>query len=474
MHRRMRPVPVLFISLWVATVSSASPALPEHIAEALQKYKVDRADVSIRIQPVGSAEPLLDVYGDVPRNPASVTKLPVSFAALERLSPAYTWKTEIYADTEPRDGVLAGDLWFKGYGDPYLMAEEFWKLAGMIRRAGIRRIDGDLVFDTSHFAIAPEDPGAFDNKPYRAYNQSPHPLLVNFNVVRFHLRPDNGNGQISVVTDPPLPGLQLDNRVRLGGGPCVGYQRGVSYHLSASEGVVLEGLHPASCNGVSLTRVAVPPEDYAYQLFQLLWQQWGGEFHGGWRQGERPADDREPLVVHHSRPLGDLIRLANKYSSNVMTRHFKLALAAARHGAPATETGGNLAILELLEERGVDTRGVVLDNAAGLSRGNRFTARQIAQVLDAAWHSPYMPEFVSSLSLSGLDGTLRRRFQDPPEAGRMHLKTGRLDHVSTIAGYVRTPAGRDLIVVVMVNAEDAHRGSGDAIQDAALRWAFRQ
>lgn len=474
MIRRMPSFSVLLLCFWWAPVAAAPFALPEPVAQAMQWHRLSPGHVSILVQPANGGEPLLELQGNTPRNPASVIKLPVSFAALETLGPAHTWKTEVYADTAPRDGVLAGDLWLKGYGDPYLVMEEFWKLTGAVRRAGVQRIEGDLVFDTSHFAITPEDPGAFDNAPYRAYNQAPHPLLVNFNVLRFHLQPDNGNGQIGVVTDPPLPGLKLDNRVRPGDGPCVGYQRGVSYHLSESAGVILEGIHPASCNGFTLSRVAVPPEDYAHKLFQLLWQQWGGEFSGGWRLGKRPEDDVEPLVVHTSRPLGELIRLANKYSSNVMTRHFKLALAVNRYGAPATETGGNLAILEVLESRGVDTDGIILDNAAGLSRGNRFSARQIAQVLEAGWRSPYMPEFVSSLALSGMDGTLRRRYRDQPETGRMHLKTGRLDNISTIAGYVRTASGRDLIVVVMVNAENAHRGPGDAVQDAVLHWAFQQ
>lgn len=472
----IRRLPILAMSMcfWMASVSAVPAALPEPIAQALQWHQLSSRDVSIHVQSVNGGEPLLELHGDTPRNPASVIKLPVSFAALEMLGPAHTWKTEVYADTAPRNGVLAGDLWLKGYGDPFLVMEEYWKLVGAVRQAGIQRIEGDLVFDTSHFAIAPEDPGAFDNAPYRAYNQAPHPLLVNFNVLRFHLQSDNGSGRIAVVTDPPLPGLKLDNRVRGGNGPCVGYQRGVSYHLSEADGIILEGVHPSSCNGFTLSRVAVPPEEYAYKLFGLLWQQWGGEFAGSWRQGVRPEQDIEPLVVHTSPPLGELIRLANKYSNNVMIRHFKLAMSVERYGAPATETGGNLAVLEMLEERGVDTRGVILDNAAGLSRGNRFSARQIAQVLEAGWRSPFMPEFVSSLALSGMDGTLRSRYRDQPATGRMHLKTGRLEHVSSIAGYVRTASGRDLIVVVLVNAENAHRGPGNAVQDAVLHWAFQQ
>ncbi len=464
------------LPLALAGIAVAAPdnELPEPISRVLDWQNLSRADVSLWVQPVDGGPPLLELNADVPRNPASVTKLPVSFAALEVLGPAYTWKTELYVDKAPRDGVLAGDLWIRGGGDPYLVAEEMWKLVGALRQTGIRRIEGDLILDDSHFDIVPRDPAAFDNEPFRAYNQQPHPFLVNFNVLSFHVWPDNEGGGIRVQANPPLPGLTLENRLRPASGPCAGFQRGVSYHVPAPGHVVLEGRHPTACNGYRLNRVALPPEEYAYRMFKMLWEQWGGEFDGGWRRGVRAVSDEQPLLVHESRPLGELIRLANKYSSNVMTRHFKLALGVEVYGEPATESKGNAAILRHLADRGVDVDGIRLDNAAGLSRNNRFTARQIAATLAAARESRYMPEFVSSLALSGMDGTVRRRFRDEAEAGHMHLKTGRLDHVSAVAGYVRTLSGRDLAVVVLVNAEDAHRGPGEALQDAVLRWAYRQ
>jgi D-alanyl-D-alanine carboxypeptidase/D-alanyl-D-alanine-endopeptidase (penicillin-binding protein 4) len=153
-----------------------------------------------------------------------------------------------------------------------------------------------------------------------------------------------------------------------------------------------------------------------------------------------------------------------------MTRHLELALGSERYGSPATPAKGQRAILDVLSERGIDTRGLVIGNSAGLSREGRISARQLAAILGAAWRSPYMPEYASSLALAGLDGTMRNRFRKSPATGRMHLKTGRLDDVSAVAGYVTAASGQRLIAVVLVNAPEAHRGPGEELQDAVLQW----
>ena len=157
-----------------------------------------------------------------------------------------------------------------------------------------------------------------------------------------------------------------------------------------------------------------------------------------------------------------------------MTRHLELALGAERSGGPATPAKGQRAILEVLRERGIDTRGLVIANSAGLSREGRVTARQLAAILSAAWNSPYMPEYASSLAIAGLDGTMRNRFRNSPATGRMHIKTGRLDDVSAVAGYVTAASGQRFLAVVLVNAPAAHRGPGEELQDALLQWVYQQ
>ncbi len=490
-------IPCVALGLALGLGLLATPAhgeLPASVARVASALGVDHGDISLWVQELDRPRPVAAHRPDTPRTPASTMKLVTTFVALQGLTPAFRWRTEVHAMGPVVDGVLEGDLLLRGYGDPYLVSEEFWKLTQAIRQRGLTRINGDLIFDSSYYQLPAESPGDFDGRPDRVYNLVPHPLLVNFNAMRFEFEP--AGGQVRVTTEPVLTNVNVQNRLRVSPGTCGGYQRGIALNVLEAplrDRVMLEGAFPASCDRYAMTRSVLQPESYAFGLFDKFWRQAGGELSGGWRTGVLPSpwvaetaafnngDDDQPdassstlLHIHHSRPLGDIVRLVNKYSNNVMTRHLELTLGAQRFEPPATPEKGRSATLELLRQHGIDTHGMILDNPSGLSRSARLSARQLGQLLQAAWDGPYMPEFVSSLALSGLDGTVRSRFNNGPETGRMHLKTGTLDHVSAIAGYVQTPDNRRFAVVVMINAADAHRGPGEEIQDALLSWVFNQ
>lgn len=447
--------------------------LPAPVETAARSLGLAPGEISFWVQPVDGGPPRVAFNPDTPRNPASVLKLVTTFAALEGLGPAYSWDTGIYLEPPDRNGRVAGDVWVRGGGDPYLVAEDFWKLADGLRHRGVISIGGDLVFDTSYYDLAPEDPGAFDGEPDRVYNMAPHPLLVNFNAVRVVLRPAPDGKSVAATAEPTLPNLELDNRLVPGDGPCRGYQRGVALTVAGQDRdrVRLEGRFPSGCDEYSLTRTALQPETYAAGLFDLYWRQLGGEWSGRWRTGAVPERFEEPFYVHRSRPLGDVVRLVNKYSNNVMTRQLELSMGAETFGPPATTRKGRDAMLALLASRDIDTEGLYITNSAGLSRDSRISARQLAAVLAAGWRSPYMPEFVSSLAIPGLDGTLRTRLGGTAAQGRMHMKTGRIDGVSAVAGYLLTRDGERLLLVLLINAPDAHRGIGEDLQDVALEWA---
>lgn len=494
--RRRHPLLLGLVLGWVLLLQPAHGALPEPVARVANALGVDHADISLWVQELDGSDTLVLHLPDTARTPASTMKLLTTFVALQGLTPAYRWRTEAHAMGPLLNGVLEGDLLLRGYGDPYLVSEEFWKLTEEIRQRGVRRIRGDLVFDTSYYQLPDESPGDFDGRPDRVYNLLPHPLLVNFNAMRFEFEP--ADGQVLVTTRPMLGGVDVQNRLRVRPGACGGYQRGIALNVvepPQRDRVMLEGAFPSGCDRYAMTRSVLQPESYAFRLFERFWRQSGGEIDGHWRSAVLPspwfvdgnaASDEVDLDaqsegeagallhVHYSRPLGALVRLVNKYSNNVMTRHLELTLGAERFGPPATPEKGRKATFELLEQHGVDTAGMVIDNPSGLSRTARLSARQLGQVLLAAWQGPYMPEFMSSLALSGLDGTVRGRFRNGPATGRMHLKTGTLDHVSAIAGYVQTLDNRRFAVVVMVNAPQAHRGPGEEIQDALLSWVFGQ
>jgi D-alanyl-D-alanine carboxypeptidase/D-alanyl-D-alanine-endopeptidase (penicillin-binding protein 4) len=464
---------VMLLALAAAPAASAlSDELPDPVLSVLAGHQLSSGGLSIYVRAVDQDEPLLEYNASVPRNPASVLKLVSTFAALEILGPAYTWDTRIWLDGafDPVSGRLDGDLVVRGGGDPWLTLERFWTLLRDLRAKGLRHIDGDFVLDRSLFDVENRDPGAFDGQPLRAYNVNPDPFLVNLKAVRFTLVRPAGSGAPEVLVEPPLANLRIINQVRDTKGACRGYQRGVSIQAAADrpDTVIFSGRFPTGCREYSLYRSVMEPDQFAWGVFQSLWAEVGGSISGSLRAGSAPL--AEPAFhVMSSISSAEAIHRVNKFSNNVMARILVLTIGMESEGEPATLQKGRRTIERVLSEARVSTRGMVVDNGSGLSRESRLSARTLGEMLVAAWHHRYMPEFVASLPVSGQDGTLRRRLGGST-AGYAHMKTGRLEDVSSIAGLVQSRTGTRYAVVVLHNDEDVHRGPGQELQDALVRW----
>jgi D-alanyl-D-alanine carboxypeptidase/D-alanyl-D-alanine-endopeptidase (penicillin-binding protein 4) len=397
-----------------------------------------------------------------------------TLVALDTLEPAYTWKTDVHLLGEVTDGVLEGDLLLKGYGDPYLVTERFWQMLRQIRQLGISTIDGDLLIDDSYFDIGDYDPAAFDHEPLRAYNVAPNAMLTNFKVVRYYFEPDVASSRVHVKVDPALDNLLIVNKLRVANGSCRGYQRGIT--ITPNEDVsrvTFSGRFPSGCDIYSMDRAALSHNDFTYGLFRSLWLESGGRITGTWKNVVA-QDDLEPALSFESLPLSDIITKVNKHSNNVMARQLLYTLGAEAFGPPGTEAAGRKAVRQWLAGNGMDFAELRLDNGAGLSRESRMTARHLADLLRFAYQSAYMPEYLSSLALSGVDGTLSRRFRNGVLTGMAHMKTGSLDHVSSIAGYFQARSGNRYIVVMLHNHTDIHRGPGEEVQEALLRWLYEK
>jgi D-alanyl-D-alanine carboxypeptidase/D-alanyl-D-alanine-endopeptidase (penicillin-binding protein 4) len=211
--------------------------------------------------------------------------------------------------------------------------------------------------------------------------------------------------------------------------------------------------------------------EFAYGTFRSFWQQSGGSLEGGLRMGVAPSDARL-LYTHDSLALAEVIRLVNKFSSNVMARHLLLTMAAEKAGRPATTAAGQRVVTEFLGSRGIAIPGLVIENGSGLSRVERITAEGLADVLLDAWRSPYSAEFQASLPVAAVDGTLRRRFRTPGIEGRVRMKTGNLQDVSALAGYVTSVSGRSYVAVIFLNHAGADAGLGAAVQTALVDWLY--
>jgi D-alanyl-D-alanine carboxypeptidase/D-alanyl-D-alanine-endopeptidase (penicillin-binding protein 4) len=446
--------------------------LPAGVRSALNVRDVPHDSLSIHVEDVDTGEVVLQWLAGEPRNPASTMKLLTTLVALDTLGPAYRWKTNVYALGEISGGRLDGDLLLRGQGDPFLVTERVWQMLRAIRRLGIDEITGDLLIDDSYFDTGDYDAGAFDRRPLRAYNVAPNALLMNFKVVRYWFEP-NGS-KVTVRLDPALDNLRIDNRLRVVKAPCRGYQRGIAITTNAdNDEVIFSGRFPSGCRRYAMDRTVLTHNEFAYGLFKTLWQESGGVFEGGWKNAIA-SDEDEPVLSFESLPLADMITSVNKHSNNVMARQLLYTLSAEVLGAPGTESGGREVISSWLSDNKLELGKLAVENGAGLSRESRITAADMAMLLRFAWKQPYMPEYLASMSLTGVDGTLSRRFRNSELAGKAHLKTGSLDHVTAIAGYLQSRSGRRFAVVALQNFEDIHRGPGEEVQEALLRWLYEQ
>jgi serine-type D-Ala-D-Ala carboxypeptidase/endopeptidase (penicillin-binding protein 4) len=448
--------------------------LPLELTRALEREGIPLSAVGLYVQDLAGTEPLLTHRPEQPMNPASLMKLVTTYSALELLGPAYTWKTELYA-TGLQTGGIAGDLIVKGYGDPRLTVEDFWLALRELRARGLREIRGDLVLDDTYFDVEESDPNAFDGQGYRAYNVIPKALLVGFNAVNFRFVPDSDQGIVRVLAEPDLPPVHTINRMTLKSGTCPSDWRGaIGKDVSATPSaatVIFAGTFFADCGEKAVSLNLLSGANYTFALFQLLWRELGGSIAGGVRAGQVPQGARL-LARRESRSLAEAARDINKFSNNVMARQLLLTLGAERAGVPGSVRGASAVIKKWLEAKKQDFSELVIENGAGLSRTERISAGHLGQLLLSASRSSVMPEFVASLPLAALDGTLTRRFENQSIRGQAHLKTGSLEGVKTMAGYVLDRLGRRVVVVFLVNHPRAAWAEG--AQDALLEWVYER
>ena len=449
--------------------SSAYPVLPQRVTQALGQAKVPLDAISVWVQDVeGKEPPRLAHRADVPSNPASVMKLVTSYAALDTLGPAYTWRTRVYLDGRLANQTLHGNLYLQGGGDPKLVMERLWLLLRELRQRGVQVIMGDIVLDHSAYSLPPHNPGEFDGEPLRPYNAAPDALLINFKSVVLQFVPDPAQGVARVLATPPMAHMQLPTSVPLQqGNGCPGqWRNNLKLQIDQPGAWQLLGSYPAGC-GERQWAIAYPnPQAYAAKVVEGMWRELGGSVTGSVRQGNVPAGLR-PLITEPSQSLTEIVRDVNKYSNNVMADHVFLAIGTGREreGTASYERSRQVVQQWWQSRLGNPASSLVVDNGSGLSRTGRVSAKALGTMLRHAWDSPVMPELLATLPVAGVDGTLR----NSKAQADAHLKTGSLRDVGAIAGYVHGRSGKRYALVAIINHPNAN-AARSASFDALIDW----
>lgn len=480
--------------LWCATLTQAH-TLPERVQTALAQAKVPVDAVSVLVLDAqGQGKARVAHRSAVAMNPASVMKLVSTYAALDVLGPSFTWRTPVYLQGDVRKGRLHGNLYIQGQGDPKLVLERMWLLLRRVQGLGIQTIEGDIVLDNSAFDVPPNNPADFDGEPLRPYNAAPDALLLNYKSVVITFTPSPSEGVAHVQFDPALAGVQMQATVPLSqstsanvlphaastaSATCGDYRALLKADFSNPQGIRFAGNYSNACGEKTWPVAYADPASYSVRAIQGMWKEMGGALTGTVRMGVVPVAllSQAPAFEWESAPLAEVIRDINKYSNNVMAQQLFLTLGRMQ---PATTDKPKLgqapssfatsqAVVQHWWGQHIGEQGApVLGNGSGLSRQARISAQALGQLLQHAYRSPRMPELMASLPIAGVDGTLKR--MSLRNNGSAHLKTGSLNNVVAVAGYVHAVSGKRYILVAMVNHPNAN--AARAAIDALVDWTI--
>lgn len=406
-------------------------------------------EVAIWAAPVEN-DSVFDAWrADTPVNPASTMKLLTSWAALNRLGPNFRWKTEFKSDAPLENGVLRGDLYWVGRGDPRLDSPRLAEMLRQLRLRGVQRIEGRLLLDKRAYSDIGSADG-FAGDADRVFTVPPDTHLLNLKVA--WLRYGFDGGKPAVQLDPPLPQFALDNQLQASSVAGCGDVRQHVKVTVEERTIRVSGKLPQGCDGATNYVNVLDINSFASQSFRALWRGLGGEGPSAVGVAAAPAGART-LLQQESDPLTDVLADVNKYSNNTMARSVLLAMGVQQPQSGNTLDDAIAQVRSLLQSKGLAADTLVLENGAGLSRRERISARLLGEVLRDAARGPYGPELAATLPLAGEDGTLRKRLGS--FAGSLRMKTGTLDDTRALAGYWQAPTGQRLVIVAVVNSPRA-------------------
>ena len=459
--------------------AAALEAEVQALARAAQLPLQAVAVVVAPLWPEAPGQRFVSMGADRALQPASTMKVLTTLAGLELLGPTWRGRTQLLSAGRIEQGVLHGDLVLQGGADVDLSADALQALLRKARERGVEVIRGDLILDRSAFRPTRVDLGLtpFDDAPEFEYNLIPDALTVDSNLLRMDLAFDAA-GTLQIHHHPRLHGLRVRHEFSLVDTPCARWGEGwktpeVRPRWLGQTEVVLRGTWPRGCER-SLALNLIDRDEFIGRLVRRQWADLGGHWHGRTREAVTPAG-AVVLAERQSRPLSELVRSINKVSDNARTRTLLLAIGRQAPGADDEPTlqRADRAVRAWMAGKGIADAGLVLDNGSGLSRIEKISAGQLEAVLRAGMTGPWAPEFLASLPIVGVDGLMRWRQADGGVPLQARLKPGGLRNVVSVAGTVNDVAGQPMIVVVILNHDNARAAVSRPIIDAVLQWVSK-
>jgi len=441
------------------------------LKKIINSYSFDQKNYSLIVKNLTQPEKLNFEHNSQSLfNSASLVKIITTFMAIDKLGPNFKWQSDFYHSGEIVEGILEGDLIFKGRGDASFSVNDLERMIVRLRQLGIYKINGDLVIDPTYFGSMPQEKN-FDNDPLRAYNVLPDAVSIQANTINFKFEViDN---EIKIFKDPDLEILEVVNQISLTKEKCRNWKSKITYDLSKEKDmqkIIFGGSISRDCESKEIDLYAINDDIYFLENFKKLWLSSGGVFEGNLKLANEDKSSTASLVSHFSAPLSELIRDINKYSLNLMSRNLMLTMLAEDKMMPASEDGVNQFIHEWFSLKGFNDAGLLIDNGAGLSRKIKVSAIQLSELLHAIYIHPLMPEIIASFPISAIDGTLEKRMLYSPVNARGHFKTGSLKDVNAMAGFFLNNQNEMIMFIFLMN--DQRAGLSTSLQEKLIEKIF--
>jgi len=456
------------IILCVLLLSTYIYALPQEINRQIAKSGISKRDISIYIKEAGkNGKVVASLNAHKTRTPASVIKVLTTYSALLKFGFNYRIQTKFYTKGKISGGVLHGDLFVKGYGDPTLGNDDLAKISSYIRAEGINTINGNIVIDRSFFKVGNRNNSGFDQHLYSPYNAMPDAMMFNERVSTVSVTPKRNAVHKKTVDGS----YKVVNKLQRVNKPCKGRYSWPSVKIDNTQAIpsfILKGKISKRCGKREIKKVITKPYNSFYYALKEQLRKDGVKVGGTMKLQVVPKDAKE-LFSYNSDSLETIISKTSKKSNNLYARHLLLYLGAKLYGAPATLKKGRDAITTILRHKGALGDGVLrIDNGSGLSRVSKMNAQLLAEMFDDAYDR-YGQRWMDTLSIAGVDGTIKRRFRHTAVKKRAWMKTGTLKRVKNIGGYVKNKAGKYYTAVILINSSKA-RYRGAKLQNEILKW----
>ncbi len=488
----------------------AAPARPKpradvarfgrRVAAVLGGEREERAYWGILVADRDTGETLYGLNADHFFEPASNAKIFTTALALSALGTNYRFRTtlESGAGLDPQ-GRLAGDLRLVGRGDPDISNRKIpyagrfdrdgpvdkvlAELADAAVRQGLREVDGDIVADDSYFPYDPYPAGWSVGDLFFTFGAPVNALAFNDNEVSIEVQPGLRVGDpASITTEPAAARGAVAQEITTG--PPDAQPEVAVVRQPGPNFLLLRGTAPLGYTHIKIDLALTAPAETAALALKQLLEERGVRVQGGTRvqhapppettaEGEpilrqaAPATQRDPVVLaeHLSAPLLESVRVTNKVSQNLHAELFLRAVGREKLGAGSTAAGLKVE-RGFLQAAGVAEKDVLLTDGSGLSRGDLVTPRAVVTRLRYAWRQPWWRDFVSTLPVAGVDGTLEDRMKKTAASGMIEAKTGSIEHVHSLSGYATTLRGERLAFAIFCNNDSQRGPNGSAALDA--------